>query len=99
MRPPALLVVAVVFRPSEFPRAVGLSASRSWRPGVNGVLMVWYKCSHIQQLPADKYEVEVYLIEVAGDRVVRSKEGFLDADRAISNVFDQFFAASRITSS
>ena len=68
------------------------------RLGVNGVLMVWYKCSHIQQVPVDRYEVEVYLIEVDGDRAFQAKEGFLDADRAISNVFGQFFAAHGIGS-
>jgi hypothetical protein len=66
------------------------------RLGVNGVLMVWYKCSHTQQVPADRYEVEVYLIDVDGDRAFQAKEGFLDADRAISEVFGQFFAAHGI---
>jgi len=63
------------------------------RLGVNGVLMTWYKCSHSQHVLADTYEVEVFLIDVNRDQVYRAKERFLDADRAISNVFDRFFAA------
>ena len=61
--------------------------------GVNGVLMVWYICSRSQYIPVDTYEVEAYLIDVKQDQVFHSKTNFLDAGRAISGVFDQFFAA------
>lgn len=66
--------------------------------GVNGVLMAWFKCSRSQYASADTYEVEVYLIDVDRDQVFHAKENFLDADRAISRVFDQFFAAYGIVS-
>ena len=61
--------------------------------GVNGVLMVWFICSRSQNVAVDRYEVEVYLIDVNQDRVFHSKMNFLDAGRAIPGVFDQFYAA------
>jgi tetratricopeptide (TPR) repeat protein len=61
--------------------------------GVNGVLMVWFKCSQSQYVPVDTYQVEVYLIDVDRDSVYRAKEYFLDTKRAVNTVFDQFFAA------
>ncbi len=61
--------------------------------GVNGVLMVWYICSRSQYVAVDTYEVEVYLIDVIQEQVFHSKMNFLDTGRAISTVFDQFFAA------
>lgn len=64
--------------------------------GVNGVLMIWYKCSQSQYVATDTYEVEAYLIDVNRDDVFHSKKGFLDTDRAISDVFDRFFAAYNI---
>lgn len=61
--------------------------------GVNGVLMVWYECSQSQYVPVDTYKVEVYLIDVDGDRIFHAKEAFLDTRRAIAQVFNQFFTA------
>ena len=66
--------------------------------GVNGVLMAWYKCSRSQYVSADTYEVEVYLIDVNRDQVFHAKEKFLDAGRATSKVFEQFFSAYGIGS-
>ncbi len=61
--------------------------------GVNGVLMAWYKCSMSQHVSADTYEVDVYLVDVVQDRVFHVKENFLDAKRAVSKVFEQFYSA------
>lgn len=60
--------------------------------GVNGVFMAWYKCSHSQYVPADSYEVDVYLVDVGEDQVFHSRRKFLDVDRAVSDVFDGFFS-------
>jgi tetratricopeptide (TPR) repeat protein len=59
--------------------------------GVNGVLMAWYKCSQSQHVSADTYEVELYLIDINSDQVFHAKERLLDAKRAVSTVFEQFF--------
>ena len=65
--------------------------------GVNGVFMAWYKCSHSQHVPADTYEVDVYLIDVDQDRIFHSRRRFLDVHRAVSDVFDEFFAAHGVS--
>jgi tetratricopeptide (TPR) repeat protein len=66
--------------------------------GVNGVLMAWYKCSRSQYMSEDTYEVEVYLIDVNRNQVFHAKEKFLDAKRAVSSVFGEFFAAYGVAS-
>jgi tetratricopeptide (TPR) repeat protein len=61
--------------------------------GANGVFMAWYKCSRNEGHSVDTYEVDVYIVDTAQDRVFHAREKFLDVHRAISDVFDQFYAA------